>query len=166
MSTKISYTKLFDEKEQSPEKITDTESNFKTPLFSAHADNINTNLLQDNHKPLPSPSLIQRNTKDPIDELSKLKNSEQITMKLFKSFCLKRHRKQQHITKNEIKTHGHYLPPQPNDYSSHSSETKLFTRNPIKIMEHVADATSTVSNLSHFHYDTIKKVQFKYNINF
>jgi len=152
--------------QQSAQKFTDTESNFKTLLSSTHTDNINTNLLQDYHKPLPSPSLKQRNTKDPINEPSKLTISEEITRELFKSFCLKRHRKQQHITKNEIKTHGHYLPPQPNDYSSHSSETKLFTRNPIKIMEHVADATSTVSNLSHFHYDTIKKVQFKYNINF
>ena len=98
MSTKISYTKLFDEKEQSPEKLTDTESNFKTPLFSAHADNINTNLLQDNHKPLPSPSLIQRNTKDPIDELSKLKNSEQITMKLFKDFLLFLDKRTKHET--------------------------------------------------------------------
>jgi len=88
MSTEISYTKLFDEKEQSAEKFTDTESNFKTLLFSAHADNINTNLLQDDHKPLPSPSLIQRNTKDPIDELRKFKISEQITMKLFKDFLL------------------------------------------------------------------------------
>ena len=30
-------------------------------------------------------------------------------------------------------------------------------------MEHFADAMPTVSKLSHFYYDTIKKLQFKYN---
>ena len=58
------------------------------PGYEKH--NINTNLLQDNHKPLPSPSLIQRNTKDTLDELSKLKISKQITMELFKDFRLPR----------------------------------------------------------------------------
>ena len=46
MPTEISETKLFDEKEQSAEKFTDTESNFQTLLFSAKANNINTNLFQ------------------------------------------------------------------------------------------------------------------------
>jgi len=86
MSTEISYTKIFDEKEQSAEKFTDTESNFQTLLSSAHADNINTNLLQADHKLLASPSLIHRNNKAPIEELRQLKNSEQITMKLFQDF--------------------------------------------------------------------------------
>jgi len=74
--------------QQSAQKFTDTESNFKTLLSSTHTDNINTNLLQDYHKPLPSPSLKQRNTKDPINEPSKLTISEEITRELFKSFCL------------------------------------------------------------------------------
>jgi len=60
MPTEISETKLFDEKEQSAEKFTDTESSFQTLLSSAHADNINANLLQDDHKPLASPSLTQK----------------------------------------------------------------------------------------------------------
>ena len=88
MSTEISDTKLFDEKEQSAEKILDTESNFQTPLSSAHANNINTNLLQDDHKPLASPSLTHGNNKDPFEDLRKLENSEQITMKLFQDFLL------------------------------------------------------------------------------
>jgi len=86
MSTEIPDTKLFDEKEQSAEKFPETESNFQTPLSSAHANNINTNLLQDDHKPLASPSLTHANNKDPFEDLRKLKNSEQITMKLFQDF--------------------------------------------------------------------------------
>ena len=73
MSIEISNTKLFDEKEQPAEILPETESNYQTHLSPAHVNYINTNLLHDNHTPLPSPSLIQRNTKDPIDELSKLK---------------------------------------------------------------------------------------------
>jgi len=88
MSTEISDTKLFDEKEQSAEKFPETESNFQTPLSSAHANNINTNPLQDDHKPLISPSLTHGNNKDPIEDLRKLKNSEQITMKLFQDISL------------------------------------------------------------------------------
>ena len=52
MPSEISKIKLFDEKEQSAEKFPDTESNFQTLLSSAKANNINTNLLQDDHKPL------------------------------------------------------------------------------------------------------------------
>ena len=52
MSTEISKTKLFDEKEQPAEILPETESNSQTPLSSAHANNINTNQLQDDHKPL------------------------------------------------------------------------------------------------------------------
>ena len=88
MPTEISETKLFDEKEQSAEKFPETESNFQTPLSSAHANNINTNPLQDDHKPLISPSLTHGNNKDPIEDLRKLKNSEQITMKLFQDISL------------------------------------------------------------------------------
>ena len=88
MPTDISDTKLFDNKEQPAEIFLETESNQQTPLSSAHANNINTNLLQDDHKPLVSPSLIHRNTKDPIEELFKLNQSEQITMKLFQDFLL------------------------------------------------------------------------------
>ena len=98
MSTEISNTKLFDEKEQPAEILPETESNSQTPLSSAHANNINTNLPQDNHKPLPSPSLIQRNTKDPIDKPNKLKISEQITMELVKDFRLFLDKKMKHET--------------------------------------------------------------------
>ena len=86
MPTEISETKLFDEKEQSAEKFTDTESSFQTLLSSAHEDNINTNLLQADHKPWASPSLLNGNNKEPIEELRKLNKSEQITMKLFQDF--------------------------------------------------------------------------------
>ena len=75
MSTDISDTKLFDEKEQSAEKFPDTESNSQTPLSSAHANNINTNQLQDDHKPLASPSLTHGNNKDPIVYLRKDRKS-------------------------------------------------------------------------------------------
>jgi len=86
MSTEISDTKYIDEKEQSAENFPETESNFQTPLSSAHANNTNTNLPQDDHKPLASPSLTHGNNKDPIENLRELKNSEQITMKLFQDF--------------------------------------------------------------------------------
>ena len=86
MSTETSYNKLFDEKEQPAEILPETESNFQTLLSSAHEDNINTNLLQADHKPWASPSPLHGNTKEPIEELRKLNKSEQITMKLFQDF--------------------------------------------------------------------------------
>ena len=98
MSIEISNTKLFDEKEQPAEILPETESNYQTHLSPAHVNYINTNLLHDNHTPLPSPSLIQRNTKDPINEPSKLKISEQITMELFKDFRLFLDKRTKHET--------------------------------------------------------------------
>jgi len=86
MSTEISNTKLFDEKEQPAQILPGTQSNFQTLLSSAHEDNINTNLLQADHKPWASPSLLNGNNKEPIEELRKLNKSEQITMKLFQDF--------------------------------------------------------------------------------
>jgi len=86
MSTEISDTKLFDEKEQPAEKFPEPESNFQMPLSSAHANNLNTNPLQDDHEPLASPSLTHGNNKDPIDDLRKPQNFEQITMNLFQDF--------------------------------------------------------------------------------
>jgi len=86
MSTEISDTKLFDEKEQSAEKFPETDSKSQTPLSSAHANNININPLQDDHEPLASPSLTHGNNKDQIEDLCKPQNFDQITMKLFQDF--------------------------------------------------------------------------------
>jgi len=101
MSTKISDTKLCDEKEQSAEKFPETHSKSQTPFSSAHANNINTNPLQEDHEPLASPSLTHENNKDQIEDLCKPLNFDQ-TMKLFQDFLSFLDEKTKHETDTHI----------------------------------------------------------------
>jgi len=103
MPIETSDTKLFDETKQYAEKFPETELNFQTPLPPAHACNINTNPLQDDQKPLASPSLTHGNNKDPINDLHILKNSEQMTMKLFQDFLSFLDERTQHETASHNK---------------------------------------------------------------
>jgi len=81
-----SDTKLFDETKQNVEKFPEPQWNVQMPLSFAHANNLNTNPLQDDHEHLASPSLTHGNNKDQIEDLCKPQNFEQITMKLCQDF--------------------------------------------------------------------------------
>ena len=86
MSTEISNTKLFDEKEQPAEKLPETESNSQTPHSSAHANNINTNQLQDVLIPLTSTPRIHGNNKDSTKDLHTVDIFEHKTLTCSKNF--------------------------------------------------------------------------------
>jgi len=81
-----SDTKLFDETEQNVEQFPEPQWNVQKPLSPAQTCNININLPQDDHEPLASLSLTHGNNKDPIEDLCKPQNFEQITMKLCQDF--------------------------------------------------------------------------------
>jgi len=111
MPIEKSDTKLFHETKQDAEKFPETELNFQTPLSPTHACNLNTNLLQDDNQPLTSPSLIHGNHEDPINDLHILKNSEQITMKLFQDFLSFLDERTQHKTASPNKERDENIRP-------------------------------------------------------
>jgi len=106
-----SDTKLFHETKHDAETSSPTELNFQTPLSPAHACNLNTNPLQDDHEPLVSPSLTHGNNKDPIEDLRKPQNFEQITMKLFQDFLSFLDERTQHKTASPNKEQDENIRP-------------------------------------------------------
>jgi len=103
MPFETSDTQLLHDIKQDAEKLPDTELKFQTPFPPAHACNLNTNLLQEDQKLLVSPSPTHGNKKDPINDLHTLKNSEQITMKLFQDFLSFLDERTQHETASHNK---------------------------------------------------------------
>ena len=86
MTTEKFDTKLFDETEQPAEIFPETESNFQTPLSSAHANNINTNQLQDVLIPLTSTPRTHGNNKDSTKDLHTVDILDHKTLNLFQEF--------------------------------------------------------------------------------
>jgi len=117
MSTEISDTKLCDQQEQSAEKFPETHSNSQTLFSSAHANNINTNPLQDDHEPLASPSLTHGNNKDQIEDLCKPLNFDQTTMKLFQDFLSFLDERTKHETDTHIQKRNENIRQQPTQAS-------------------------------------------------
>jgi len=117
MSTEISDTKLCDQQEQSAEKFPETHSNSQTLFSSAHANNINTNPLQDDHEPLASLSLTHGNNKDQIEDLCKPLNFDQTTMKLFQDFLSFLDERTKHETATHIQKRNENIRQQPTQAS-------------------------------------------------
>jgi len=110
------------------------------PLSSTHANNLNTNPLQDDHGLLVSPSLTHGNNKDPIEDLRKLQNFDQTTMKLFQDFFsfLDERTKHETATHNQerdenirpqlIQASDIHPNPTPHDLLSHQNTQKSIMR--------------------------------------
>jgi len=132
MLSEITETKLFDEKEQPAEILPETESNSQTPLSSAHANNINTNQLQDVLISLTSTPRIHGNNKDSTKDLHTVDIFEHNTLNLFQEFLSfldekKKNETTSHLTKHDknIRPRQNQIPetqPNPNTQSSPSNQ--------------------------------------------
>ena len=133
MSTEISNTKLFDEKEQPAEILPETESNSQKPLSSAHTDNISTNQLQDVLISLTSTPRIHGNNGDSTKDLHTIDIFEHNTLNLFQEFLSfldeKKKMKQPHTSRNMTRTYGHdkIKYPKPNLTLIHSHHLPIRT---------------------------------------
>jgi len=114
MSTEKSDTKLFDEKEQPAEIFPETESNSQTPLSSAHANNINTNQLQDVLIPLTSTPRTHGNNKDSTKDLHTVDIFEHKTLNVFQEFLSFLDEKIKNETTSHLTKHDKNIRPRQN----------------------------------------------------